>query len=60
VLSSADLVIVLMKTVDLETVKADSFQMKAHNSDNYFSKSTVTRYWQKLSVFAHHKEVWKI
>jgi hypothetical protein len=56
-LSSADLV--LMKTVDRETVKAHSFQIKAHNNDNGFSISrfAATPYWQELSVSAHHEEV---
>jgi len=58
-LSSADLVLVLIKTGDRENVKAYSFQIKARNNDNDFSLSgfAVAPNWQELSLSAHYKEV---
>jgi len=59
VLSSADLVLALMKKVDHETVKADNFQTKSHNNDNNFSISrfAVNPNWQESSVSSYHEEV---
>ena len=58
VFSIADLVAVFVK-VDCEAVKADSFQLKAHDNDNGFSISTyaVIPFWQESSVSGHDKEV---